>query len=781
MIAGIVLAAVAVILLAVAGFLLLGGDDNSAAPNSNNSFTQIGNTTNPGQNNTGPNPTPVNRDGIDLAEPSNHLPNDVDLVVDIRLGRVLSGGVVGTMLFGADGVVKDLPTDVENRLGLRLTSIDRVLVGGNQKENWLLFIVRAKEPIAMDAVKKAMGLKPAGNPIRGQEYFVKTSTWRESVNRVMGLPAEGNAKPTPLAVRLHDKQTLVMGDLKPVEKFLQDLGHPKASGSASNNDPTLPPEGAPPPGVAPPPDAGPPPGAPPPDAGAPPPDGAVPPPDSGIPVPDSGFQQKQSTTPYSTLEPRFQTVLSRLNRKENVMVCAVVDLARSKVKDLLPPVIAPKLLGLSIHGNVGTEIGIECADRKVAVAVRDQLKKKLEEAQSEFDPLRIALAWPAPKTRQNTPPGAIPPEGVPPGEEPPGQAPPPPPGVPPGVFPPGQLPPGVQPPGQFPPEEQPGQPILPRRPIDLGDEEPIGTIEISGPTASNALVYVGFKTKPEVLELLFMTYALPHVLRVKGEKDMALKAPSPHDLGLAGQRYLHDHKAFPRGTLPRKLTDDRYGRPWLPDERISGLADLLPYLGYSDLRNEIDPDKSWRDKKNVKASMTLVPFFISPSYAPATRYVDTGDLNPAAATHFVGLAGIGLDAADYPADDPTLATKRGIWGYDRTTNVADLVDNLATTIFMIQIPAEYRGPWLAGGGATVRGVPEKNSIQPFVATQYNGRAGTFAVMADGSVRFIAGDISDDVFKALAAVKKDPEKVQLESVPLVPPPDKPELRTRSADR
>src|SRR6185369_8757746 len=68
-------------------------------------------------------------------------------------------------------------------------------------------------------------------------------------------------------------------------------------------------------------------------------------------------------------------------------------------------------------------------------------------------------------------------------------------------------------------------------------------------------------------------------------------------------------------------------------------------------------------------------------------------------------------------------------------------------------------PWLAGGGATVRGVPEKNSIAPFVLSTdrdgkpltYQGRRGTYAVMGDGSVRFIDEKISDEVLKGMVTI------------------------------
>jgi hypothetical protein len=151
-----------------------------------------------------------------------------------------------------------------------------------------------------------------------------------------------------------------------------------------------------------------------------------------------------------------------------------------------------------------------------------------------------------------------------------------------------------------------------------------------------------------------------------------------------------------------------------------------------------------------------------------------------ATTQFVGVAGVGLDAAEYAADDASVARKLGIFGYDRETKLDDLKESRANTIALLQVPAMFRRPWLAGGGATVVGVPEKESIKPFVSTEYQVGdktvPGTFAIMADGAVRFIPATIADDAFKALCTIA--PKKVDLDKeTVLVPPPGKVILKTK----
>ena len=48
-------------------------------------------------------------------------------------------------------------------------------------------------------------------------------------------------------------------------------------------------------------------------------------------------------------------------------------------------------------------------------------------------------------------------------------------------------------------------------------------------------------------------------------------------------------------------------------------------------------------------------------------------------------------------------------------------------------------------------------MQPFVACEYKGKRGTFAIMADGKVRFIRADIDAALFRAMCTLK-GPDKV-----------------------
>src|SRR5207247_709057 len=130
-----------------------------------------------------------------------------------------------------------------------------------------------------------------------------------------------------------------------------------------------------------------------------------------------------------------------------------------------------------------------------------------------------------------------------------------------------------------------------------------------------------------------------------------------------------------------------------------------------------------------------------------TRGVD----GPMPVTHFVGMAGVGPDAPTLPKEDP----RAGIFGYDRQIKVEDIKDGVSNTIYMIQTDPVTAGPWIAGGGATVRGTSTSGADigvpGGFVSPNYNGKEGVWILMADGSTRFLTKSVSPEVFKDLCTI------------------------------
>jgi hypothetical protein len=248
---------------------------------------------------------------------------------------------------------------------------------------------------------------------------------------------------------------------------------------------------------------------------------------------------------------------------------------------------------------------------------------------------------------------------------------------------------------------------------------------------------------------------------LRSQTDLAEAKSYRHKLATAAKNLGVDGLSS-RGVPPGFYPPGAFKRPAMyrsgrdPSQRVSWMAGLLPFLGRQDLYNFVNFDHSWRDPSNWLAGRMLVPEFLDATYPLGSRRVMNPELPfELAATHYVGIAGIGLDAADYSPNDPASDFKRGILGYENSRGLKEVEHGLSNTILMMQVP--HNGPagmtpWIAGGGATLRGVPEKNSVAPFVSTEYNGKRGTNAVMADGSVRFISDKISDEALKALCTAK-----------------------------
>jgi prepilin-type processing-associated H-X9-DG protein len=198
-------------------------------------------------------------------------------------------------------------------------------------------------------------------------------------------------------------------------------------------------------------------------------------------------------------------------------------------------------------------------------------------------------------------------------------------------------------------------------------------------------------------------------------------------LGVAMYAWDATHGDLPRGT-PKEAAQ-------LPvDQRLSWMATLLPYFEqFGGGGEDLALDKPWNAPENDPTTKRPVPVFLNPRLGGQ----ETNQ------THYVGMAGVGKDAAKLPANDP----KAGIFGYDRATKFQDIRDGASNTIAVIGIE-KNPGPWGQGGPSTIRGLSEK----PYIGGKdgFGGQSGGVNVlMADGSVRFISNSIDDKVLEAMA--------------------------------
>jgi hypothetical protein len=632
-----------------------------------------------------------------VGNPTNLLPNDSQAVLNVPVQELLHTPLGREVLTPPGAGVSPL----EQRYGINVEDIDRWLVAANYAQDWLFHVVRTKKPVN-DQVKRALHLRPADTMIEGQEYFVTSTNWLEGGNpfrlqeKGADTPAPAGPGTRPLAVRFPDAQTIVMGDLAPMQEFLKAKGHPQPRKTSGKG----------------------------------------------------GEERRVTSFNYASLSPRLREMLDSAESKPPVVASFAIDLEGASGSaspwDALPGRDSIDGLAVGLHMKDTITLVMQLPGRgdEDAIKAIHAVSQALHRLDAFIKPfgvkLHIAETLPSLQAirqsrERERAPGEEEDEG--PRRRRPGRA---------------RRPPPPPPP---PPPPKPGEaPTI------------VVSLRLEG---NNVMLEAAVPTDQKLYDQMDAAMR-PFLARPQSELVMMASRPDPNRLAGALRQYATDRRQFPAGLARRMPSPARANRPWHPNECVSWMAELLPYLGYDSTYAQIHMQRSWRDPENVAASVTIIPPFLSPDAPSTTWYAHYPGLKyDVAATHYVGIAGIGEDAADYSAQRARI----GVFGYERTTRLTDISDGLGNTIIVAQVPPVYQAPWIAGGGSTIRGVPEKDSIKPFVSTTFNGKRGTVVIMADGSARFISENISDEVFQSLCTIHGGEPKVNIEkTAPLLRPPE-----------
>jgi prepilin-type processing-associated H-X9-DG protein len=227
-------------------------------------------------------------------------------------------------------------------------------------------------------------------------------------------------------------------------------------------------------------------------------------------------------------------------------------------------------------------------------------------------------------------------------------------------------------------------------------------------------------------------------------------------LGFAVRNYHETYGHFPSGTVPHADLP--------PDRRLSWATEVWPAFLEGGTKSLLDKSQPWDAEGNcpprclVRVSTETGEMRESQWGVLASFLCPAGPArvgpNLPCATSYLGVAGIGEDAAELPLGDP----RAGFFGYDRRLSDKDIPDGAATTLMLAE--ATDGGPWTAGGKATVRGL---ESGRPYL-----GKGGQFAsrhrstnvAFADGSVRPLTAAVSPQVLEALATVAGGEEAGEL---------------------
>jgi len=200
---------------------------------------------------------------------------------------------------------------------------------------------------------------------------------------------------------------------------------------------------------------------------------------------------------------------------------------------------------------------------------------------------------------------------------------------------------------------------------------------------------------------------------------------------------LIDHYQQDQGVFPAppetSLEDPNLRLSWIASLEASLKPDQLPPLW----------DRPWNHPLNEHFVRRALPHWQNPAIPIKTSP------NKYPATHFVGIAGVGKDAASLAKSDP----RAGLFGDQRIMSVDDLTAG-AANIWMLAGVQKDIGAWAAHGRATVRswtGGPIIGGPDGFGTGEENSMS---ILMADGSVRTISADTDPNVLSRLATVQDD---------------------------
>jgi hypothetical protein len=253
-----------------------------------------------------------------------------------------------------------------------------------------------------------------------------------------------------------------------------------------------------------------------------------------------------------------------------------------------------------------------------------------------------------------------------------------------------------------------------------------------------------------VLVVTAIGLALPAIGTAQADAARMRCSNNLHVIALAIHGYHDQFGDFPRtGVLE--------GAGLQPEDRLSWQVAVLPYLENEHLYRQFSLDKPWHATENRKLGSTS---YLSSEVLRCPSAALTSSPAGFGLTSYVGISGVGLDAASLPPDD----LRCGLFGHERRISKNDVKDGTANTLMLIETQA-MNGPWVAAGDATVRGVdpaqrPYIDNEGPFGIAHSRpsffrmGKPNVWsaiAAMADCSVRTIRSSISPRTFEALATI------------------------------
>jgi prepilin-type processing-associated H-X9-DG protein len=259
------------------------------------------------------------------------------------------------------------------------------------------------------------------------------------------------------------------------------------------------------------------------------------------------------------------------------------------------------------------------------------------------------------------------------------------------------------------------------------------------------LALVGLITSAATTLLTVIGVAALVLLLLQDKSQRAECTNNLRQVGQAINAYSDSHEGrFPSGTVRNAQLP--------PERRLSWQSAILAHLAagtpagknWQTTAGQIALDEAWDAPRNVGFRPLNVPVFLCPAF----RNMSTESTG---LTSYVGIAGVGVDAALYPPNEP----RAGFFGYDRVLSAVDVSSGTSATMMVVET-AQDNGPWLAGGPPTVRGLDPGVESYIGYGRPFGGlhRDGLNVLWADGSVRLVRENIAPPEFRAMARIHRD---------------------------
>jgi prepilin-type processing-associated H-X9-DG protein len=234
---------------------------------------------------------------------------------------------------------------------------------------------------------------------------------------------------------------------------------------------------------------------------------------------------------------------------------------------------------------------------------------------------------------------------------------------------------------------------------------------------------------------------LPAVQQAREAARRTQSQNNIRQLTIGMHNYESAHRHFPSGTILNAELE--------PEQRLSWIVELLPYIEQNALYEGIDRSAAWNSEDNLQFVSNVIETLVNPGVAEGPTVFDA-DFNQVGATHYVGIGGLGEEGPTLGVKDP----KAGVFGYDRRTRIADIVDGTSNTFMIGEASGNFDGDygsWAQGGRATVLPFTQQPYINgpDGIGGPYNGGA-NFG-LADGSVRFVSDEINPSIVEALTTI------------------------------